>query len=95
VGVQFVGADNAGVDIRGNAFETHAVGVDLGAGQRGVTILANSYENVGAPVRGQITPTTSIQLLDARTAGPGSVLDGLLSAVEDLDARLRRLESGS
>jgi hypothetical protein len=95
VAVRFVGGDNAGIDIRGNAFETHAVGVDLGAGQRGVTILANSYENVAAPVRGQTTPTTSIQLLDARSDGAGPTADQLLHAIQDLDARLRRLESGS
>jgi hypothetical protein len=91
VAVRFVGGDNAGIDIRGNAFETHAVGVDLGAGQRGVTIQGNAFSSVAVPVAGRTTPTTTIQL-DATPEG-GSA-DRLLGVLHDLDARVRRLESG-
>lgn len=93
VAIRMVGGDNAGIDIRGNAFETHAVGVDLGAGQLGVTILANSFSNVATPVAGRTTPTTTVQD-DGLLAAGGSVTDRLLSAIQELDARLRHLESG-
>jgi Pectate lyase superfamily protein len=90
VAIRCVGGDNAGIDIRGNAFDNHAVGIDLGPGQRGVTIQGNAFSGVAVPVAGRTTPTTTVQL----DASPeGAPADRLLGAVQDLDARLRRLES--
>jgi hypothetical protein len=91
VAIRFVSADNAGIDIRGNAFDTHAVAIDLGAGQRGVTIQGNAFSSVAVPVAGKSTPTTAIQL-DARSEGASA--DRLLAMYQDLEARLHRLESG-
>jgi hypothetical protein len=89
VGVRMLSGDNAGIDIRGNAFDRHAVAVDLGPGQRGVSILGNAFTEVARPVGGQTTPTTSIQL-DAAPEGTATA-----ELLADLDARLRRLESGA